>query len=285
MTDLDHTKLRTSIDKGVATALIDNPPVNVLDAGLMAELRHFLLGVRDDPAVKVIVFESANPDFFIAHVDMALIDEPHAFDEIARDVPAGLNVFQALGELVRSQPQVTIVKLAGLARGGGAEFIAAADMTFAARETAGLAQCEVLMGIVPSGGGMQYLDARMGRNRMLEAVLGADLFDADTAERYGWINRSIPTDQLDGYVARLARHIADLPDGVVAGVKTSVPPTDLAAGFRREEQAWASLFARPAAEVLIRGGLKAGAQTPEGERRLEDLLRNLPAAAQLSDPA
>jgi enoyl-CoA hydratase/carnithine racemase len=87
----------------------------------MSELRHFLTAVHDDTTVKVIVFSSADPDFFIAHVDMALIDEPHAFDELAKDVPTGLNVFQAFGELVRHQPQVTIIKLAGMARGGGAE--------------------------------------------------------------------------------------------------------------------------------------------------------------------
>lgn len=271
------TMLRIAHDRGVATVTIDNPPVNVLDAALMGELRRYLLSVRNDPAIKVIVFDSADPDFFIAHVDMTLIDDPHAFDEIAREVPAGLNVFQALGELVREQPQVTIIKLAGIARGGGAEFVAAADMVFAASAHAGLAQCEALMGIVPSGGGMQYLTQRTGRNRMLEVVLGADLFDAETAERYGWVNRALPADRLDAFVDRLARHIADLPDGVIAGVKSAVPPPDLTAGFKREEAAWGALFARPAAEALIRGGLQAGAQTRAGELRLEDLLRDLHA--------
>ncbi len=273
--DIAYKKLTVTTDRGVATVSIDNPPVNVLDAALMAELRHFLLSARSDGGPEVIVFESANPDFFIAHVDMALIDQPTAFDAIAREIPAGLNVFQALGELLRTQPQVTIVKLAGLARGGGAEFVAAVDMVFAASETAGLAQCEALMGIVPSGGGMQYLNQRVGRNRMLEVVLGADLFDAATAERYGWINRALPTAELDAFVDRLAHHIADLPPGVVAAVKSSMPPADFSEGFRREEQAWGGLFARPAAEALIRGGLNAGAQTSEGERDLETLLRTL----------
>jgi enoyl-CoA hydratase/carnithine racemase len=223
----------------------------------------------------VLVFQSADPEFFIAHVDMTLIDEPHAFDEIAREAPEGLNPFQAFGELLREQPQVTIVKLAGLARGGGAEFVAAADMAFAAEGRAGLAQCEALMGITPGGGAMQYLSSRMTRGRALEVILGADLIDAATAERYGWINRALRASELDSFVDRLAGNIAALPEGVIAAAKKAVPPADLREGFSREHDAWAGLFARPAAEKLIRGGLKAGAQTRDGERNLEGLLRAL----------
>ena len=142
-------------------------------------------------------------------------------------------------------------------------------MTFAAIGRAGLAQCEALMGIVPGGGGTQYLMHRMGRHRALEAVLGASLFDADTAARYGWVNRALPADELDEFVERLARDIAALPDGVVAAAKAAMPAADLSTGFAREHAAWQGLFVRPAAEMLIRGGLAAGAQTLDGERRLE----------------
>ncbi|MBQ0708017.1 enoyl-CoA hydratase/isomerase family protein [Ochrobactrum sp. AP1BH01-1] len=275
MTDTDFSRLRISKSEGIATITIDNPPVNVLDVPLMSEIRRFLLSVRDDPDTRVLVFQSADPEFFIAHVDMTLIDEPHAFDEIAREAPEGLNPFQAFGELLREQPQVTIVKLAGLARGGGAEFVAAADMAFAAEGRAGLAQCEALMGITPGGGAMQYLSSRMTRGRALEVILGADLIDAATAECYGWINRALRASELDSFVDRLAGNIAALPEGVIAAAKKAVPPADLREGFSREHDAWAGLFARPAAEKLIRGGLKAGAQTRDGERNLEGLLRAL----------
>jgi enoyl-CoA hydratase/carnithine racemase len=165
-----YTRLRVRNADGVAFVTIDNAPVNVLDVALMGELRHLLLRARESAATKVIVFDSANPDFFIAHVDMTLIDQPNAFDGLAKDAPPGLNVFQAFAELVRRQPQVTIVKLAGVARGGGAEFVAAADMAFAAIGKAGLAQCEALMGIVPGGGGTQYALHRLGRD--LRALRG-----------------------------------------------------------------------------------------------------------------
>lgn len=275
MTDTDFSRLRISRTDGVATIAINNPPVNVLDVPLMREIRRFLLSVRNDPDTRVLVFQSADPEFFIAHVDMTLIDEPHAFDEIAREAREGLNPFQAFGELLREQPQVTIVKLAGLARGGGAEFVAAADMVFAAEGLAGLAQCEALMGITPGGGATQYLSGRMTRGRALEVILAADLVDAMTAERYGWINRALPASELDGFVERLARNIAALPTGVMAAAKRALPPEDLRDGFQREHEAWAGLFELPAAEKLIRGGLKAGAQTKEGERNLEGLLRML----------
>lgn len=275
MTATEFSKLHISSANGVATITIDNPPVNVLDVPLMSEIRRFLLSVRDDQNTRVLVFQSADPEFFIAHVDMTLIDEPHAFDDVAREAPEGLNPFQAFGELLREQPQVTIVKLTGLARGGGAEFISAADMVFAADGRAGLAQCEALMGITPGGGATQYLSTRMTRGRTLEVILGADVISATTAERYGWINRALPAAELDGFVDRLARNIAALPEGVIAAAKKAVPMANLREGFRREHDAWAGLFARPAAENLIRGGLKAGAQTKGGERNLEALLRQL----------
>jgi enoyl-CoA hydratase/carnithine racemase len=223
----------------------------------IGEIRSIFLSLRDDPNARVIVFQSAGPEFFIAHVDMTFIDEPHAFDELARDAPDDLNPFQAFGELLRQQPQVTIVKLAGLARGGGAEFVAAADMAFAAEGHAGLAQCEALMGITPGGGATQYLSSRMTRGRALEVILGGELIDATTAERYGWINRALPAAELDGFVDRLARNIAALPEGVIAAAKKAVPLVDLRDGYRREHDAWAGPFQRSAAEKLIRGGLKA----------------------------
>lgn len=270
-----YATLRVSLEGGIARVTLDNPPVNVLNVALMADLRHLLTALRDDDSVRVIVFDSASPEFFIAHVDMTLVDAPDAFDRFAADLPDGVNVFQALGELLRHQPQVTIVKLAGTARGGGAEFVAAADMVFAAIGRAGIGQIEALMGIVPGGGGTQYLAGRVGRNRALEAVLGAGLYDAETAERYGWVNRAVPAAELDGVVDRLARDIAALPEGVIAAAKRALAPEDLSEGLRREHDAWAGQFARPAAERLIRGALARGAQTRDGERDLEGLLRGL----------
>jgi len=267
--------LRVTGDRGVLRVVIDNPPVNVLGLTLMGDLAALLEGVREDADTQVVVFESADPEFFLAHVDFTLVDDENATADPTAGAPAGLNVFQALGEALRTLPQVTIVKLAGLARGGGAEFVTAADLSFGAIGRAGLGQIEALGGIVPGGGGTQYLLNRVGRNRALEIVLGADLFDARTAERYGWINRAVPADEIDTFVDRIARNIADLPDGTIAAAKQALPPQDLAAGMLREHEAWAGQFAKPAAETALRGGLAAGAQTREGERNLEEVMRSV----------
>ncbi|CAA9459215.1 MAG: Enoyl-CoA hydratase [uncultured Rubrobacteraceae bacterium] len=275
MTDDNYTTLRVSRETGIVRVTIDNPPVNVLNVALMTELRDLLTALRDDESVRVIVFDSADPELFIAHVDMTIGGEMDALQELATDDPEGTNVFQALGELLRHQPQVTIIKLAGMARGGGAEFVVAADMAFGAIGRAGIGQIEALMGIVPGGGGTQYLANRIGRNRALEAVLGAELYDAETAERYGWINRALPAAELDDFVDRIARNIAMLPDGVVEAAKRAIVPEELAEGLLRENEAWAGQIGRPAAERLIRGGLAHGAQTRDGERDLEGLFRRL----------
>ncbi|MFJ1708854.1 enoyl-CoA hydratase/isomerase family protein [Kitasatospora sp. NPDC088346] len=162
MTNDAYSTLHVSSERGVARVVLDDPPVNALGLTMMRELRTVLTGLRDDPSVRVIVFSSADPEFFIAHVDMRIGEQMDELQELAASAPQDVNVFQAIGELIRHQPQVTIVKLAGKARGGGAEFVAAGDMAFAAVETAGLGQIEALMGIVPGGGGTQYWRWRCG---------------------------------------------------------------------------------------------------------------------------
>lgn len=278
--NLDAYKtLTVGIDDGIARIALDNPPVNVLSGTLIRELHDVLGALRDDRSVRVIVFSSANPEFFLAHVDIHILDELDGLQEIADRNP-GANLFQGVGELLRHQPQVTIVKLAGKARAGGAEFVATADLTYAARETAGLGQTEVLMGIVPGGGGTQYLRDRVGRNRALELLLTADLVDADTAAAYGWINRAVPAAELDAVVDDVASKIAALSSEIIAAAKGLVPPADLADGLKAEHAAWAELVSGPLPLQLMTRALEHGVQTPEGERDLEAVMRTVAAGLQ-----
>lgn len=278
------SRINVSRRPGVVTVSINNPPVNVLDLQTMAEIRTFLASIRNDKQIKVVIFESANPDFFVAHVDLTLAEQPGLLGEFARSLFKGLNPFQAFSEELRNAPQITIVKLAGLARGGGAEFVAAADMAFAAEGRAGLAQCEALMGIIPGGGGTQYLADRMTRGRALETILGAELLDARDAERYGWINRAIPADGIDAYVDQLASNIASLADGVIAATKKAIPPRKSYRAFWRETMGWFGLVQKPAANRLMKSGLAAGAQTRDGELNLEHLLRSVQKAPSEPQP-
>ncbi|WP_330276140.1 enoyl-CoA hydratase/isomerase family protein [Lentzea sp. NBC_00516] len=271
-----YTTLGVDIDAGIAWITLDNPPVNVLGGTLIRELHELLGALRDDRSVRVIVFSSANPDFFLAHVDIHILEQMDELQEIADRNPDA-NLFQGVGELLRHQPQVTIVELAGKARAGGAEFVAAADLTFAARETAGLGQTEVLMGIVPGGGATQYLRERVGRHRALELLLTADLVDADTAAAYGWINRAVPAAELGTVVDQVARKIAALSPELIAAAKRLVPPTDLADGLKAEHSAWAELVSGSLPAQLMTRALERGVQTPEGERDLESLMRDVAA--------
>lgn len=271
----EYNMLQLSVEGGVATVTLDNAPVNALSGKMMKELKQLLGDMATVHNIKVIVFESANPDFFIAHVDINILGEQDVLEELGAQVPKGFNVFQAVGEMLRKQPQVTIVNLKGIARGGGAEFVTAADMSFASLEKGKLAQCEALLGIIPGGGATQFLSTKMSRNKVLEIILGANLFDAATAERYGWINRAVPHADIDGFVYELSHNIAALPDGVIeAAKKVLAPYTDLN-GFAVEHEQWEKLAYNAKTTDIMTKAMKNGAQTVEGELELERLLREL----------
>ena len=262
--------ISVGIEQGVATVTIDNPPLNLLDGKLIPDLRQFASQVRNDDTVRVIVFQSADPQFFIAHGDMHFLTEPErAFTD---DLPPGLNVIQVLNEEMRSLPQVTIGKIRGFARGGGNEFLMALDMRFAAIGKSGQAQPETLMGIYPGGGGTQYMTSLIGRPRALELILGGELADAGLAERYGLVNRALPDDELDGFVTTLARRIAALGPNLIGIVKAAV---DAADSTKRDLAAESSLVRKlsfPEVAALARKLLAAGVQTRSGELRLEEIL-------------
>ena len=238
---------------------------------------HWRRRCKKDKEIRVVVFESADRDFFIPHGDMEFVKDPESFGrlELGDEATRGLNPMMRLHERIRTLPQITIGKLGGLARGGGSEFLMALDMRFAAEETAGMAQMEVLTGIIPGAGATAYLPTLMGRARALEVVLGAELFDAKTAERYGWINRALPAAELDGFVDVLARRIAGLAPGVLDAARIAIDAAieqPLAEALRVENEQLGITFAKPAATERTLEALRRGAQTREGERHLEVLL-------------
>lgn len=262
-------------ENGIATITLDNPPVNVLSGRLMKALKNLLSDLAKNADIKVIIFDSANPHFFSAHVDINILDEQDILIELSQSAPEGFNLFQAFAETLRHQPQITIVKLRGIARGGGAEFVAAADMAFASLEHGRLGQPESLMGIIPGGGATQYLSQRMTRGRALEIILGANTFDAVTAEKYGWINRAIPDAELDTFVDQLALNIASLPEGIISTTKQVLPPITDTAGFIAENNGWAELAFLPRTAEIMKTAMQNGAQTIAGELQIEDLLRSV----------
>ncbi len=259
------------LESGIARITIDHPPINLLDASLLEQLDGMSERLADDRAVRVAVFASGDPDFFIAHADLRGMvgrGDPHA------ERRERLSRFAAMTERLRTMHAVSIAVIEGRARGGGSEFALALDMRFAARETAILAQPEVAFGIPPGGGATQRLPALTGRARALEIVLGAGDHDADDAERLGWVNRALPAADLHAFVTRLAERIAAFPAPAIAAAKAAVDaaapsPVD---GLLEEHRLLRRALATPQATESIERFLAAGGQTRAGELEIERLL-------------
>jgi enoyl-CoA hydratase/carnithine racemase len=275
MTYDNWSAISVDIEHGVATVTIDNPPLNLLDGKLISDLRRFAARVREDDTVRVIVFQSADPEFFIAHGDMRFLTDPAMLAPDDTLPPGTSNAIQALNEEIRSLPQITIGKIRGFARGGGNEFLMALDMRFAAIGRSGQAQPETLQGIYPGGGGTQYMTALIGRPRALELILGGDLANAELAERYGLVNRAMPDDELDGFVTTLARRIAALGPVIIGIVTAAVDAADSATPDLVTESSLAARLSFPEVVAFARKQLEAGVQTRAGELRLEKLLNEL----------
>ncbi|MFJ6392261.1 enoyl-CoA hydratase/isomerase family protein [Streptomyces sp. NPDC091972] len=261
---------------GVLWVSIDVPPVNLMTAQLMLDLDAVAASAENDPDLHVIVVQSANPEFFLAHGDLSFVEDPatYAALPVAEETLVGTGPMMRLHERWRRLPQTTIAKVAGLARGGGAELVSSLDLRFAALETAAFGQFEALIGIVPGAGATAHLPRLVGRARALEIVLTGGLVDAATAERWGWVNRALPAAELDEYVDRVALAIASLPEGVRAAATEAVDAADgtLEDALRAESRLLGETFT-PASGELARAALAAGVHTREVELNLEDVLR------------
>lgn len=273
----NYNAMKVELRNGVAYVIFDNPPLNVLDGNLISDLAAFAKEVSLSESVKVIVFQSNNPDFFLAHGDMNFVTHPESLMSLVdAEGDPSLNPMQQLHERLRNLPQITIAKLSGFARGGGNELAMALDMRFAVAGKTWLGQPEVLMGIIPGGGGTQYLSKLAGRSRALEVILGAGLLDSATAERYGIINRAISEEEIDSFIETLANRIASLLPGVIGAAKNAVDAAfHHTNGIVTESMMLGKLFGEPAAAARMLAAMEKGAQTVEGEHRLEEILNSL----------
>jgi enoyl-CoA hydratase/carnithine racemase len=271
MAGYEHEGLRVDVDGGVAFVTLDHPPVNLFDAVLIGSLWELAGELADDGDVHAVVVRSADPEFFIAHADLALIQ---ALPRDRADRPDRLEFIHVFMERWRTLPQVTIAQLEGRARGGGSEFALSLDLRFGAVGRAILGQPEVAVGILPGGSGTQRLPRLMGRGRALEVVLGCEDFDAELAERYGYINRALPAAELEPFVERLARRIASFPPGAVRLAKRAVDAAGgtLQNGLLDEAHCFNLTLADPDLDARMDGALAAGAQTREGELDLPGLI-------------
>jgi enoyl-CoA hydratase/carnithine racemase len=194
------------------TITFSNPPINMFVPTTIVQLGALMTDIAADPSVKVVVFQSANPDFFIAHLDVAK----------AAERPEALGLWRDFVLRLSSTPVVSIAKIRGRTRGIGNEFVLACDMRFASRQNALFGNPEVGVGLVPGGGALEWLPRLVGRSRALEIVLSGDDFDADIAERYGWVNRTLDDAALDLFVDMLVRRLASFDRNTLGAAKTQV---------------------------------------------------------------
>ena len=248
--------------------VLHNPPFNIFGPETIPQLNEAITAIEKDPNLRVVVFESDVPGFFLTHYNFV----PPLTDTTS--MPNGpLGMPQLPDMLIRlsKAPVVSIAKIRGRASGVGSELALASDLRFASREKALLSQFEIGAGFVPGGGPMARLPELIGRGRALEVVLTGNDFDGDLAERYGYVNRSLPDAQLDAFVDTMARRIATFDKQALADTKAQVDAVSLPAN-ERIAAGWDSFIEsvqRPAAQTRITQLMKEGLQkNPDVERRL-----------------
>lgn len=264
----DYKCFRLRFDSGVAFAAINHPPINLLDEILSQEFDTLGKELEADESVRVVVFESALPEFFIAHSGLGRVGNASKIVSHTRS----FRLTQTIGERFRNMPKVTIAKIEGRARGGGSEIALAVDMCFAALGKAIFGHPEVAVGLVPGGGATQRLPRLIGRGRALEVLLGCNDLSADLAERYGYINRALPPDELTPFVERLAYRIASFPPHAIAHAKAAVDTGafgSIAEGLLVEAHESDLSVASEVTQARVREALSAGAETYEGELEMD----------------
>ena len=271
----DYECFQFGFESGVAFVSIDHPPINLLDEMLSQEFDKLGRELEVDESVRVVVLQSALPDFFIAHSGLGRVAAAPKTVSHTRS----FRLTQMIGERFRNMPKVTIAKIEGRARGGGNEIALAMDMCFAAVGRAIFGQPEVAVGLVPGGGSTQRLPRIVGRGRALEVLLGCDDFSAEMADRYGYINRALPADELTSFVERLAHRIASFPAHTIAHVKAAVDQgafASLAEGLLVEAHESDLSVASEVTQARVAEALKVGAETYEGELEMEFMSRLSP---------
>jgi enoyl-CoA hydratase/carnithine racemase len=260
----DYKCFQLRFESGVAFVSINHPPINLLDDVLSPEFDRLGRELERDESVRVVVVQSALPDFFIAHSGLGRVGAAPKTVSHTRS----FRLTQMIGERFRNMPKATIAKVEGRARGGGSEIALAMDMSFAAIGKAIFSQPEVAVGLVPGGGSTQRLPRLMGRGRALEVLLGSNDFSAELAERYGYINRALPADELAPFVEALAHRIASFPAHTIAHIKAAVDGGafgSLAEALLVEAHESDLSVASEVSQARVAEALKVGAETYEGE--------------------
>jgi enoyl-CoA hydratase/carnithine racemase len=259
----------------------DHPPINLIDSVMIGELGQLFAAVERNEGPAVLLFDSADPDYFLAHYDIT-----PANGSLVDSLPAGPTGFHPWIDIVirlSKLPAVTIAAIRGRARGAGSEFVLASDIRFASRERAVLGQMEVGFGAIPGGGPASMLPRLVGRGRALEILLGGEDFSGELAERYGYVNRAIPDDEFEDFVDRFARRVSTFDRQALADIKHFVNEVSLPAdeGFPPQMDAFWKALARPALQARASRAFEDGLQQrSDVELHLGEYVGHLSKASQ-----
>jgi len=250
----------------------DHPPLNIFGPEMLPQVNEIITSIETDEQVKVVVFDSAVEGFFLSHLDFL-----ENLDDLAYlpPGPTGLHPWPEMLMRLSRAPVVSIASIRGRATGMGSELALACDMRFASREKAILSQFEVGAGLVPGGGPMARLSRLMGRGRALEVILSADDVPGDLAELYGYVNRSLPDADLDGFVEALAIRIASFDKQTIMDTKRLVNVASLPNDIEIESgwDACVASMGRPATQRRIKTLIERGFCKPgDAENHLGDFV-------------
>jgi enoyl-CoA hydratase/carnithine racemase len=255
--------------------IMNNPPLNLMGPELVLQFREIMDAIEANDQLKVVVFESAVEGFFLNHSDFNVkLEELTGISQ----GPTGLEAWPDVLVRLQRVPVVSIALIRGRATGNGSELTLACDMSFASREKTRLSQWEVGVGMVAGGGPTARLPRLIGRNRAMEVLMGSDDVSGDLAQAYGYVNRSLPDAELDGFVEALAKRVASFDKWAISNTKRLVnaasltPEVEMAAGW----EACIASVARPTTQARLRAFRELGFHKPgDAEDRLGLYLERL----------
>lgn len=268
--------IRFARDGKIVAATVDAPPINLITPQLYSELRRMSREVEADEDCLVFILKSANPDFFLAHFDVSAIlefpiDQPPSREALAT------NDYHDMCNRMGTMDKVTIAQIEGRVGGGGSEFSMGFDMRFGVLGKTRINQMEVPLGILPGGTGTQKLPRLIGRNRAIEIILAGVDMTAEEAERWGFLNRALPPNEISAYVMNLAKRIASFPVEAVKAAKQAINSATkpLSDGLQDESYLFQQLIRTESGRRNMQKFLEIGGQTSEGELRIDELNRKL----------
>lgn len=274
MTYSAYTSIKASCRERVVTAVVDNPPLNMLTRELIEDLDRFTADVAADPQPLVVVVKSSDPDIFITHAEFANLYAMQPAEVPTSPEGVSLNRVHHICERLRTMDKITIAQVEGRTAGGAAAMVMACDMRFGAIGKAVFNTMSVPLGSVPGGGASQYMPRLVGRSRALELILGGLDLDAATAERWGYLNRALPPEEIEEFVTATATRIASCPANAVRFTKEVIDLSGgpIKDGLREENFRFQRLMASDESRESIEAFLRLGGETRDGELAIEWLL-------------